>query len=78
MTFKLNFTPYQYLPLFAKVAVERLDGNSDLRSATMLDSLLDAYASTYGLECDSHTRESAHHICTRRFAESFTTATTEA
>ena len=72
MEFKLGFTPYQYLPVFAKVAIERLHGNSDLRTANVLDSLLDAYASTYGLECDNHTRESAHHICARRFSESFT------
>ena len=69
MTFKLNFTPYQYLPLFAKVAVERLDGNSDLRTATMLDSLLDAYASTYGEKCDEQERYSANYICSRRFPD---------
>ena len=70
--FKPNFTPYQYLSLFAKVAIERLDADSDLRTASMLDFLLDSYARTYGLECDSHTRDSAHHVCTRRFADSFT------
>jgi hypothetical protein len=75
MTFTLNFTPYQYLPLFAKVSIERLDADSDLRTGDKLDSLLDGYAATYGVECDSNTRESAHHICTRRFVGSFTQAT---
>lgn len=62
---------YQYLPLFAKVAIERLDADADLRSNHKLDELLDSYASTYGMECDSVTRDSAHHICARRFGATF-------
>ena len=68
---KWGYTPYQYLPLFAKIAIERLDADSDLRSNIMLDELLDSYAKTYGLQCDSHCRDSAHHICNRRFGSSF-------
>ena len=67
----MNFTPYQYLPLYVKVAIERLDQNSDMRSGAQLDELIDAYAKTYGTTCDEHERESAHHICTRRFAGTF-------
>lgn len=63
--------PYQYLPLFAKIAIERLDADSDLRSNHKLDELLDAYAASCGVECDSAIRDSAHHICARRFGESF-------
>lgn len=58
---------YQYLPLFAKVAIERLDADSDLRTPAKLDELLDAYAGTYGQACDEHTRYSAHYRCSRRF-----------
>jgi hypothetical protein len=71
MASTLSFPAYNSLPVFAKVAIERLDGASELRTADSLDFLLDAYARTYGLECDSHTRASSHHICARRFATSF-------
>lgn len=60
-------SPYQYLPSFAKVAIERVDCDSSLRTDEKLDELLDAYAKTYGEACDDHTRYSAHHICQRRF-----------
>lgn len=63
----MGFTPYQYLPLFAKVAIERLDQNSDMRNGSTLNSMLDAYAKTYGVQCDDDTRESAAHIASRRF-----------
>lgn len=33
-------TPYQYLPLWAKVAIERLDADAALRSEAMLDELV--------------------------------------
>lgn len=58
---------YQYLPTFAKLAIERLDADSDLRTPAMLDQLLNAYAGTYGQHCDDYTRESAHYRATRRF-----------
>ena len=64
----MNHTPYQYLPTFAKVAIERLDQNSDMRNASALNAMLDAYAKTYGIECDNETRESAAHIAARRFS----------
>ena len=64
----LGFTPYQYLPLFAKVSIERLDQDSDLRSSDKLNELLDAYAKKYGESCDQQSRDSAHHICSKRFA----------
>lgn len=63
--------PFQYLPLFAKVAIERLDADHALRTGVQLDALLDAYAKTYGLACDEHTRFSAQYICERRFGASF-------
>lgn len=64
---KLGYTPYQYLPLFARVAIERLNNAYELRNGQALDNLLNAFAETYGLACDEQTRESAHHICSRRF-----------
>ena len=48
-----NFTPYQYLAFFARLAIERLDSDSDLRTDDRLDELLDAYARTYGETCDT-------------------------
>ena len=63
--------PFQYLPLFAKVAIERLDADHALRTGVQLDALLDAYAKTYGLACDEHTRFSAQYICERRFGATF-------
>jgi hypothetical protein len=69
MLFEQNYEPYQYLPLFAKLAIERLDADSDLRTAAQLDELLDAYAKTYGCTCDELTRESAHYRCAHRFAD---------
>lgn len=59
--------PYQYLPNYAKIAIERLDADSSLRTAAKLNELLDAYAKTYGEHCDDHTRYSAHYRCEKRF-----------
>ena len=62
--------PLAHMPLYARVAVERLDGNSQLRTALMLDELLTAYAASYGVaELDAGVRESAHTLCSRRFAD---------
>lgn len=63
----LGLTPFQYLPLFAKVAIERLDCAEHLRTAKQLDELLQAYATTYGLKVDLETCAAAHTICARRF-----------
>lgn len=66
-TLNIGMTPYQYMPLFAKIAIERLDADSDLRSIAVLDQLLTAYAKTYGADVDAVTKRSAHYICSRRF-----------
>lgn len=47
-------TPYQYLPLWAKIAIERLDCDSALRSESMFDELLAGYARSYGEQVDEH------------------------
>jgi hypothetical protein len=60
---------YQYLPTYAKVAIERLDADSTLRRGLMLETLLESYAKTYGMEVEDHIRASAHHICLRRFPD---------
>ena len=49
-------TPYQYLPLWAKVAIERLDADAQLRSEAMLDELIASSARSYGDSVDEHTR----------------------
>ncbi len=71
MNFKRPPEIYQYLPLFAKLAIERLDADSDLRTAEKLDELIDAYAKTYGEECDDYIRASAHFRCSKRFGDTF-------
>jgi hypothetical protein len=68
----MGSTPYQYLPLWAKVAIERLDSDATLRSEGMLDELLDGYARFYAETVDAQTRDSARHICRRRFIGSYT------
>lgn len=67
MTYTRNFDPYQYLPRYAKLAIERIDCDSSLRTAAKLDELIDAYAKTYGETPDEHARASAQHIAARRF-----------
>jgi len=64
-------TPYRYLPLFVRVAIERLDSDRALRTARQLDDMIDAYAKTYGTTCEPPDRASAHHICACRFGDSF-------
>lgn len=55
------------LPLFARLAIERIDADSDLRTGAKLDELLRAYAAQYRETCDDYTRQSAHAIASRRF-----------
>lgn len=60
--------PLAHMPLYVRVAIERLDCNSQLRTALMLDELLTAYAASYGVaELDAGTRATAHAICASRF-----------
>jgi len=49
------------------VAIERLDSDATLRSESMLDELLEGYARFYAEGVDAQTRDSARHICRRRF-----------
>lgn len=64
---------FQHLPLWARVAIERLDACSDLRTQRQLDEFLDAYAKTYGTEVDEATRTAARRICQERFGDTFKT-----
>lgn len=59
--------PYQYLPQYAKCALEFLDSQAD-RSITKLDAYLNHYAKAMGQLVDEHARFSAHAIAVRRFA----------
>lgn len=63
----LDRQPIAHLPLFARIAIERLDADSGLRNSMALGLMLQAYARTYGTEPDDSTRASAHYICGRRF-----------
>lgn len=63
--------PYQCLPLWAMISIERLDADSTLRTDDMLDELLSGYAASYGLAVDEETREMALQICKQRFGSSF-------
>lgn len=59
---------HQYLPLYAKCALEYLDAQAQMdRSIAKLDSYLAHYAKTMGLDVDEHDRYSAHAIAMRRF-----------
>lgn len=62
---------FQHLPLWARVAIERLDACNDLRTQRQLDELLDAYAKTYGVQVDDATRAAAQRICQDRFGDTF-------
>ena len=63
----LGNTPYRYLPLYARIAVERLDADPDMRTGQTLDELMVAYAQTMGKTVDLETCAAAHHTCARRF-----------
>jgi len=62
---------FQHRPLWARIAIERLDACSELRTQRQLDEFLDAYAKTYGTEVDETTRTAAKLICRQRFGDSF-------
>lgn len=56
------------LPLYAAVAIERLQADESLRTAALLDTLIDAYAGTYGMQCDPVTRDRVHAVALSKFA----------
>lgn len=64
-------TPCQYLPLWAKVAIEWLDGRHELRTQEKLDEVLDHSAKFYGEIVDDTMRETVRDICRRRFLGSY-------
>ena len=60
------------LPLYAKIAIERLDADHSLRDNVTLDFLVVAYAKTYGTQADDETRNSCLDICRKKFGATFT------
>lgn len=62
-------TPYTALPLYARIAIERLERDRTLRSATQLEELLTAYAQSNGTSLDQSTHAAADQICVRRFGD---------
>jgi hypothetical protein len=63
----LGNTPFMYLPLYARVAVERLDRDDSLRTGAQLDELLKAYAESMAHTVDLETCAAAHRVCSKRF-----------
>jgi hypothetical protein len=61
--------PYHMLPLHTRIAIERLDADSTLRTREMLSNLNESYAWQYGEVPGAYEIESAAHICSRRFAD---------
>lgn len=62
-------TPYRYLPVPAKCAIDYLDAQGfGHRSIAKLDAYLAHYFTVYGQACDEQTRFSCHHIAMRRFS----------
>ncbi len=59
------------LPLWAQVAIERLDACTALRNQSMLDELLTGYARTYGAAVPPELRTEVRQICLLRFGESY-------
>ena len=64
---------FQHLPLWAKVAIERLDACGELRTQRQLTEFLDAYAKTCGAKVDDATRTAVTRICRDRFGDTFKT-----
>ena len=58
---------YNYLPLYAKLTLERMDGDSSLRTVAMMDELLTAYAAQYRETVEDYVRESVAHHAFKRF-----------
>jgi hypothetical protein len=67
---------FQHLPLWARVAIERLDACTGMRTQRQLVEFLDAYAKTYGVEVDDATRAATLCICRDRFGDTFKTVPT--
>lgn len=60
-------TPIAHLPIYARLAIERADADSALRTSDKVRELICAYARTYGAKPESWELESALYICGRRF-----------
>jgi hypothetical protein len=63
----LGSTPLCYLPLYAQIAIERLDRDASLRDGARLDELLNGYARSMCRTVDLETCAAAHRVCARRF-----------
>ncbi len=66
---KAESISYSLLPLFAKIALDRLASDSNLRNSKMLDELLQSYADFYLMKVDMITCLATHCMCKRRFSE---------
>lgn len=64
--------PLQQLPLWARVAIEWLDGRHELRSQDKLDAVLDHGAKFYNETVSDTIREAVRDVCRRRFIGSYT------
>lgn len=62
---------FQFLPLWAKVAIEWLRARPEIRSEAKLDELPEHFAQSSATVVDDDTRQSARAICRRRFMTSY-------
>ena len=60
-------TPYNFQPIWAKVVIERIGQDSDLRTPARVNELLDAYARTYGETVTDSKRADVHELIMRRY-----------
>ena len=58
---------YNYLPLYAKLTLERMDSDSTLRTVAMMDELLVSYARQYRETVEDYVKESVAHHAQKRF-----------
>jgi len=65
-------------PLFARLAIERLQADSALRSPAQLAEFLAAYAATYGEQCADETGAAVLAYCVSRWPEDFNPGPVEA
>lgn len=66
---KVESISYSLLPLFAKIALDRLANDSKLRNSKILDELLQSYADFYLMKVDMITCLATHSMCKRRFSD---------
>lgn len=60
-------TPFQYQPNFARIVIERVGQQSELRNPASVNELLHAYAQTYGVVPTQQQIDDCHELIMRRY-----------